>query len=284
MKINTLVRKRSGVSILLVMCGIVLNAQSNNNVEAIFNRMFDSISHVRTMLYKLHSEERIDEKLVIENFDIKYNAVPFKVYNKNEDNGVEVLYKSNDDKALINPNGFPYADLRLDPKGKMMRQNQHQTLTRVGFGYFGNIIRKNLTVDSYTQNVHYQKDTTWEGQSCYKVEILFPDYKYINYTVKSNGETITAIAEKYQLSDYKIVALNKNLWYDDVLKEGQTILIPSKYAKRAVLIIRKDNYLPTGIEVYDDKGLFEKYSFMNMHINTILPETDFVSNNSAYHF
>ncbi|HTA83068.1 MAG TPA: DUF1571 domain-containing protein [Bacteroidia bacterium] len=284
MRTNTLTRKKTGFSMLLIMCGIALNAQVKNDVETVFNRMFDSISRVKTMVYKLHSEERINEKLINENFTIKYNASPFEVYNKNDDNGVEVLYKNSESKALVNPNGFPYADLHLDPKGKLMRQNQHQILTRTGLSYFGNIIQKNLASDSYNKNVHYQKDTVWEGKPCYKVEILFPDYKYINYTVKNNGETISGIAEKYLLSDYKIVALNKNLWYDDELKAGQTVVIPSKYAKRAVLIIRKDNYLPTSIEVYDDKGLFEKYSFTNMYINTRLPEIDFASTNSSYHF
>ncbi len=256
--------------------------------EDIFSKMFSAINNVKTLRTNMTSLERIDGKNKLTRYAVKLNTSPVKSYSKDLDKGVEVLYLEgqNNNEATINPNGFPYVNLHLDPLGKVMRKEQHQTVNRLGFSYISDIMYHSLAKfpDAYTKYIKRDADTIWDGAACYKIEINFSSYTFTNYTVKEKGETVTKLAAKYYLSEYKILTLNNLSWYNDELDIGQQILLPSAYAKSTVLFIRKDNYLPVVIRAYDDKGFFEEYFYTKLQLNPIIPDTEFKEDFSAYHF
>jgi outer membrane lipoprotein-sorting protein len=266
----------------------LLGRMEAQSCEDIFNKMFSATKNVKTLRAKISSAERIDDHLNYTHFAFKINAAPYKAYSKDLDKGIEVLYLEgkNDNEATVNPNGFPYVNLHLDPYGKVMRKDQHQTIKNLGFNYISNILYHSLAKypDAYAKYIKRDADTVWEGKACYKVEINFSAYTYSKYTVTEEGETVSKLAAKYYLSEYKILTLNNISWYDDELKVGQQILLPSAYAKTTILFINKENNLPVVIRTYDDKGFFEEYDYTNIQVNSTIADSEFTENYPGYHF
>ncbi len=258
-----------------------LGAQSN---EEIFNKMFDAIDNVKTLKYSLYSIERIDDAFSTGHCFVKLNVSPFKVYYKSIEKGVEVLLVDGD--ALINPNGFPYVTLHLSPTGKLMRKGQHQTMARLGYTYFGDMLSHSLAKfpDAYKNYVHRLADTSWDNTPCYKVEINFTQYTNVPYIVTQSGLTASKIATQNFLNDYEVLTLNNISWYEDDLEIGQKLTLPAAYAKHVVLLVSKETNLPLVIRVYDDKGLYEMYQYTNLHVNPTIPDAEFTQDYPGYHF
>jgi len=284
-------RKLSSYKKRLVITGVLLcyigiaGAQTN---EDIFKKMFVAIKGVKTLRTNITSRERIIDHINHTSFAVKLNTSPYKAYSKDLDKGVEVLYLQgkNENDATINPNGFPYVNLHLDPLGKIMRKDQHQTIGRLGFDYISNILNHSISKypDAYTKNIKRDADTVWDGVACYKMEISFPAYANTVYTVKEAGETVEKLAAKFYLSEYQILTLNNISWYDDELKIGKQILLPNAYAKSTILFIRKDNSLPVVVRISDDKGFFESYAYSKLQLNSTIPDAEFTENYPGYHF
>jgi LysM repeat protein len=265
-----------------------VKGQSEINCEDIFNKMFDATKNVKTLRANLLSVERFPDHVNYTRYTIKLNVTPYNLYTKDLDKGIEVLYLQgkNDNQATVNPNGFPYVNLHLDPLGKIMRKDQHQTIGRSGFNYISDILYHSLAKypNAYSDYVKRDPDTVWDGFSCYKMEINFLSYKNNPYVVMESGETVSKLAAEYYLNDFQILTINKISWYDDQLKKGQQILLPGAYAKTTILFIRKDNYLPVIIRAYDDTGLFEEYIYSNLLLNSSIPDYEFTENCPGYHF
>ncbi|HIA36421.1 MAG TPA: LysM peptidoglycan-binding domain-containing protein, partial [Flavobacteriales bacterium] len=103
------------------------------------------------------------------------------------------------------------------------------------------------------------------------------------YTVKK-GQTILDIAEERLINEYMIVSVNPGVDdYNDV-SEGQKIKIPVVYVKKSILYIDKINYLPIKQVMYDDKGLFEEYEFLNLKVNSTIYEEEFTEGYKDYNF
>src|ERR1700722_15763653 len=140
--------------------------------EDIFNNMYSSIKNVKTLRANMTSSERINDHVTHSRYAIKLNTIPYKVYTKDVDKGVEILYLEgkNDNKAIVNPNGFPYINLHLALNSKIMRTAQHQTIGRAGFSYISDVLNHTLVKypDAYTHYIKRDDDTIWDGASCYK--------------------------------------------------------------------------------------------------------------------
>jgi outer membrane lipoprotein-sorting protein len=279
--------------ILLIIASLSLactgQAQTDNlKCEDIFTKMFDAAKNVKNLRANMTSVERITDHIICSRYAVKLNISPYKVYSKDLVKGVEVLYiqGKNSDEATVNPNGFPYVNVHLDPLGKIMRKEQHQTIQRMGFNYISSILYHSLAKypDAYKNYVKRDADTIWDGSACYKIEINFSTYANAKFTVTQAGETVSKLAAKYYLNEYQLLTLNDISWYDDELKAGQQILLPSAYAKSTILFIRKDNYLPVVIRIYDDKGFFEEYIYSHLQLNTNIPDSEFTENYPGYHF
>jgi len=278
------------VLLYITLAGVLTNvqAQSENQCRDIFNQMFSAINNVRTLRYNLYAVERIDNNFVSAHSSVKLNMSPFKAYYKNLDKGIEVLWVDGkvDGDAIVNPNGFPFVNLHLNPSGELMRKDQHQTILRLGYAYLGDMLSHSLAKfpDAYKNYVRCLGDTVWDNNPCYKVEVNFTQYATSTYIVTQKGETVSKIAAQYSLCEYEVLTINNISWYDDELKVGQTLQLPAAYAKHLVLLISKKNNLPLVIRVYDDKGLFELYSFSNLQLNPSIPDSEFTENYPGYHF
>jgi hypothetical protein len=191
-----------------------------------------------------------------------------------------------DSCALVNTGGFPYFNMHLDPNGNLMHKNQHQTIERLGYAYSGSILYHSLAKypDAYKKYVNYLGDSLIEGHLCYKMVITFPEFHYYKVIVKDKGETINTIADKFYLNNYEVLTANKMTSYENELKVGQTINLPNGYSKAAILFIRHDTHLPVCIKIYDDKGMLEEYGFMNLQVNSTIPDIEFTKSFAGYNF
>lgn len=281
---------RKGIGLFMAVACISASSKIETDVpcRAIFNQMFDAINNVKTLRYNLYSVERIDNSLTSTHSAVKLNVAPLKIYYKNLDNGIEVLWvngKTGGD-AIVNPNGFPYVNLHLNPSGELMRKGQHQTLLRLGYSYLSDMLSHSLQrfPDAINKYTHRLGDTVWDNASCYKMDINFPELKNTTYIVTQPGETVSKIAARYFLNDYQVLTLNNISWYDDELKIGQKLQLPAAYAKHVVLFIAKATNLPVVIKVYDDKGLFEIYAYSDLQVNPVIQDNEFTENYTGYHF
>ncbi|MGZ3863934.1 MAG: DUF1571 domain-containing protein [Bacteroidia bacterium] len=254
--------------------------------KEIMDRMVKSVNEVKTLKYNLKLVERGEKKYNYFGSSVKLNRKPRKLYLNA--NGIEVLWvegKHNGD-ALVNPNSFPYINLYLDPTGSLMRQDQHHTINEAGFDYFANIIDANVKKSGDKFNHFFIPDgeEMVNGSLCYKVIINNADFGYVDYTVQK-GETVVTIARKLFVSEYMIVSVNKGKVsdYKDV-KAGKVIKVPNAYAKYVLLYIDKNNFLPIGVRVFDDKGLYEQYDYYNLQVNPKIDDAEFTKDYKDYNF
>ena len=63
---------------------------------------------------------------------------------------------------------------------------------------------------------------------------------------------------------------------------GQVIQIPNVYAKKNILYIDKKLKLPVRMEMYDDKGFFERYEISQIEVNPVIPPEEFSENYKDY--
>ena len=260
----------------------------------IITSMLGAIDNTRTLQYNFRSYERLEGgKNFFTEMDMKVNISPVKVYGftKSEPNkGVEVLYVhgQRDNKAYVNPGNW-LPNVKLSPFGGRMRENQHHTLLDTGFGLLAGIIKdaiRRADTDmpgEFESFCRYEGDVNWQGRECYKVVIDDPTFTYVDYKVQE-GDDIDKIALRKHICGYLIIEKNQDVKNWNSLKPGMTIKIPSSYAKKTVLFIDKQNYLPIVQTMYDEVGQFEKYEFHNLSVNPTFKEIEFTPDFDGYDF
>lgn len=260
------------------------NEPTITNIELI-NKILDAVNDIKTLRYNLECNERIKGRMVHNESKVKLQVSPRKLYLSLK--GPEVLWIQglNNGDALVNPGAFPYIDLNLDPYGSLMRKDQHHTIHEMGFQYLADILKEGVKragdkLDKYFVVLGEEK---YNGRSCYKISINFPDFAWVPYTIKK-GENITTIARRLRVSEYMILENNpKLMWYNDV-RTGQEIQVPNAYAKLTILLVDKELMLPVNNTVFDDKGLFETYEYSNVEVNSIIAPEEFKRNYKGYNF
>jgi hypothetical protein len=248
--------------------------------------MTETIGHVKTASYTLNAAERVNGKISRASSNIKLRLSPRQLYFKNNA-GVEVLYNELYDKeeALVNPNAFPYINLKLDPYRSIMRNNQHHTIFELGFHHIGWI----LTNAVKQSELNFDKWFTYMGivkfnnRDCYKVYFEYPDFKYVKYTVRKK-ETLRSIAQKQGIGEYRIIQNNINISYTDYIKEGRILSIPNVYASKTLMYIDKELNLPVFIKAFDDLGFYESYEFSDLKINMNFNVKEFDRSFAKYNF
>ena len=275
---------------LWVLClpGLV-HSQNSPDCRKLIGRMVSSIDKINTLTYSLVQTERIGGELNTSSQDVKLSVNPFKlyIYNHAPNKGAEVLWVkgANNGNALVNPNSFPYVNVNLDPYGSILRNNQHHTIFESGFEYLKGIIQFALDTAGADFNKYFRCEglVNYDGKICYKVIIEYDRYAYVPYTVKK-GENLITIAKKQKLSEYMIESVNDEIddYYD--VHEGQVIKVPVFYAKKSILYLDKSNSLPIKQEMYDEKGLYERYEFHNLKVNPQIFPDEFTENYKDYHF
>ncbi|MBL7885049.1 MAG: DUF1571 domain-containing protein [Bacteroidia bacterium] len=274
--------------IIAAMFFVGANTPSNTpTCREIIERMLDSIRLIKTQTYTVKSIERVGKHLLFAEADIKMNLNPKKIYLKNQEKGIEVLWVSGENKgnALVRARSLPMMNLDLDPYGSLMRKDQHHTIFDLGTPYVGSVIANTIVKapKDFDKHFAYAGVLVWNKIECYQIVVNYPDYKYIEYIV-GKGETVTSIAYKLNTSDYKIRSKNNLSSYFGTIKEGKKLLIPIPYSNKGILYIDKNSFLPINVKIYDEEGLYEAYEFLNMKVNVKFASDEFSRNNKAYGF
>ncbi|MEP2025037.1 MAG: DUF1571 domain-containing protein [Reichenbachiella sp.] len=251
--------------------------------------VFVATRNIESLKYELIRSERINGSYVENHVSIKMHRRPYKIYIKElaPNTGLEVLYPHplDEKKALVNPNGFPWVNLKLDPKGELMRKDQHHTILEGGYDYVVSVMEYLFYKhkDGISNLLNDHGTGTLNGQPCEIISMVNHNFTYHNHVVKK-GESISSIALKNRLNEYMIYEKNKSMSLFGQIKEGDIIQLPSDYAAKMVLFIDQNRQIPLKLEVYDDQGLFEKYEFRNVEINPELTEEEFSDGFTAYNF
>lgn len=253
--------------------------------EIIF-KMIKSIDEVDRLKYSLKITERGKKGYNHYESSVKLNRKPRKIYLYIK--GIELLWINgwNNNKAYVKPNSFPYINLSLDPLGYLMRQDQHHTINEMGFDYFGSVIEYiALKVgDKFNDYFKFEGEERYNNRPCYKLTINNHDFGYENYVVGDN-ESITSIARKLHISEYMILEVNPKLNdYFDILKKGQVLKVPNAYAKDVTLYVDQLYFLPIGVKISDDKGLYEQYDYFFLQVNPKFDDAEFTRDYKDYKF
>lgn len=277
--------------ILLFLCLLLSSATTNNgdNVSGydLTKEMFKITKSITSMTFNMRKLERIDGKLVDQKSFIKLKRNPLSVYSRQlyPTAGIEVLYKGGDAKALINPNGFPWVNLSLDPYGNTMRKNQHHTIHDAGYDLVVSILEHLFSKygdESETMTTVLGTEI-WDGNTCWVIDIKNPHFKYEDYTIKE-GEDLIAVAAKFKISEFMILEYNKAVsdYYD--VKPGQVIKIPNDYSPHFTLLLDQKRLIPLVMKIYDDKGLYEQYEYTDIDLNQELNDSEFSADFPDYGF
>lgn len=259
--------------------------KSPETSREIITQLLHEIDHLETLKWTLKVIERIDGKPKNYGSSVKLKINPRKIYINIK--GTELLWiaGTNGGKALVHPNSFPYFNLNLDPMGSLMRDGQHHTLHEMGFTYMGQIIRQFeiKAQKNFDQVFLNEGEEIHNNVKCYKIRISNPGFGFFNYTVKKN-ETITSIARRYFVNEYMILENNPKFDDYDDIDEGDILKVPNSYAKTVLLFVDQVHYMPVGIRVEDDKGLFEQYDYFSLEVNPKIKDEEFSRNYKEYNF
>ena len=245
-------------------------------------RLKAAIESLKTLRCVIVGEERIGTKHVLGTTAVKLAKSPLRVYLKTQ-KAIEVLYVAgqNNGDAWVNPAAFPYFTLSLNPNGSLMRKGQHYTVLQVGYDTIGKLLATDNTTDAaFLHSFRYAGDSVLQGQPCHVLRANYPQFRYVAYRV-GRGETITSIADRFSCGEYRILERN-NLAVNAELTEGQILQVPNAYGSRVILAINAKTFLPTSVAVYDERGLFEKYTFLNVIANQPIPAAEFTRDFPGY--
>ena len=281
----------------LLFAGILsTNAQSillknGNSItpKVALSTMLDSVYALKTSRFEMVSRERIDGEMNQNRAKGYVNYHPKKVFLRglHEDGELanEIIYLegSNNNNALVSPNGFPYINLNLDPLGSTMRHNRHLTILEAGGQYLADMLRIGMRYYKKNNDSTQRFFIERESEGLLKLTISNPDYTYINYTVLPN-EQVRDLCFRLGIPEYKLVEINEEVddFYD--LSEGQTIKIPNYYTKKFELIIREKDFIPVHVKAYDDLGLYAEYEYLYFDCNVKVDDQTFNSETPAYTF
>ena len=273
---------------LLPLAGLALVTSASTppgpiTTELLTTRMSAAIENLKFLRCTVKAQERIAGNINQARSVMKLTYKPLRIYIKNQ-KGVEVLWVAgqNDGDAWVYPASFPYVTLSLDPKGKLMRGNQHHTALQAGFGTISDLLRTTgLRQDNtFSRSFRYVGDTTIQGRAGYILRSDYPQFRYVNYRAGKN-ETIATVAERFGCGEYRVIERN-GLSIGESIPEGKVLQVPNAYGRRTVLCVDTKTFLPTLVQVNDDKGLFERFEFADVVANQPIPLEEFTKDYKAY--
>lgn len=287
---------KKNILLAVMLCAAALNfsfmATPENQAKTILNKMIASINGLKTLSYTMRGSERIVGMKSLRGGDI-YTKLSFnshKVYMKmitDPNKGTEVLYVKGErgDKALVNPGKF-LPTVKLHPFNGLLTKDQHHTVLSAGFGFTAKVtaegIKEAESKGRFDEVFKHAGDITWNNRACYKMVIEDPTWTYTTYKAQK-GENMYSVAQKLLIPEYCMVELNGVKNFEEDLG-GKTLKVPTSYAKKTIMYIDKENYLPIYQEMYDDKGVFERYEFFNVMPNPAFKADEFSERFSEYNF
>jgi len=275
------------ISLIIMFLCFGFGTQNNNvDVQDLMVKSLTAIKEVKGLKYHLKITERGRKGFNYYESSVKFIRNPRQIYLYIK--GIEVLWVqgTNNGKALVKPNSFPFFNLNLDPMGDLMRQDQHHTLNEMGYDYFASVIQH--TIDKmgsrFNEVFKYAGEERINNRLCHKIVIDNKDFKFVPYTIGDN-ESITSIARKFYIPEYLILERNPSFKdYFDILKKGQVISIPNWYSRFVTIYIDQFYMVPISIKAVDDRGLFEEYNYHFLQVNPQFQEGEFKRNFKGYGF
>lgn len=263
---------------MLLLPALLFGMATSHAQEAKLNEMYQAVRNANQVSFQFRSFERMDEgnRSVMKeknlNVDMTHRPLKVEINMISPNKGTKVNYDATNKPAYAKV----YINLGIGsvPKdffihGSTIMADTHHPITSTGFTPIVNLVRgaetKSKKEERFSQVFHDRGRTTLDGRSCYKIELQDDQYGFESYTAQK-GESVNAIAQKKNLSAYKIMKLNPGVSKSYKSIEGQTIKVPTSYAKYVGLYIDVATNLPYMAEVHDDKGLFEKYYFMDVKL------------------
>ncbi|MCH2023864.1 MAG: DUF1571 domain-containing protein [Saprospiraceae bacterium] len=252
--------------------------------------MSSVISKMNKSSFELHSKERFDDEYIYKKMQFHMQESPKKVYMKDLDEGVELLYVDgwNKNKAYINPNGFPWINISLNRFDSKVVAENHHTVDDAGFGFVNTLLKgfekaADKSGKSLSSLYTYKGEVTINGYECYKLYIEPPTvFKYINYTTKRD-QKLLELSRRIFASDY-LLKVKNGLSYTRTIRKGTKLIVPSTYAKKVIVYIDKKSYLPIVQLLYDDKGLLEKFEYKKFSKSPKFLSTEFTTECTTYGF
>ncbi|WP_158010112.1 DUF1571 domain-containing protein [Hymenobacter glacialis] len=255
------------------------------STEQLTTRLSSAIENLKTLRCNVKAQERIGTGINRAQSMMKISYKPLRIYIKNQ-KGVEVLWVSgqNGGDAWVYPASFPYITISLDPNGKLMRGNQHHTALQAGFGTISDLLsttglRQN---DNFSRSFRYTGDTTILGRTSHVLRSDYPQFRYVSYKAGKN-ETIATVADRFGCGEYRVIERN-GLTIGEKIPEGKVLQVPNAYGRRTTVCVDPKTYLPTMVQVNDDKGLFEKFEFSDVVVNQSIPLEEFSKEYKGYKF
>lgn len=258
--------------VIFVVTGFKISTQNKTNAEHTknwVNNILIASKKVNTISYKIENCERINGELKCGSQNVIMQKSPFKcrISFLTPKKGDQVLYNENSsNEATYIPIGFPYINLSLDPMGDMMRENNHHTIFELGYTFFADII-------GYYYRIKPEFFSVIEVNSArIKLTSQISDFKYIKY-VSTKSESVRDLAKRKMISEHHIYEKNNE---KRNLKKGESIYITTNYYKKIEIEVSRITHLPNKITVYDDKGVFENYTFSNVNMSPVINSKTFV--------
>lgn len=283
------------LTLLLLLPALLFAQKPAFDTKGTIDKMLANIDKIKTLSYTMKGWERMTngkEQYSEVIAKLQVNPQLIYLYSLAEPNkDVEIMYNESlfGKKALVNA-GRMIPNLKLDPFGGRMRDNQHHTILNTGYATFGKIIKnamdrqKKEAPADFDKFCVYEGDVTWNGINCYKISITDPTFKYVDYVVKE-GDNVEKLEREKFICGYLIIEKNpgvvKDFWS---LKAGQKIKIPSSYAKKSTIYVDKSTLLPLVQIMSDEKGQFEKYEFHNLKLNPTFKANEFTEDFEGYKF
>lgn len=260
--------------------------KSDIECKELVQKTLQSIKEVKGLKYHLKITERGKKGFNYYESSVKFYRNPRQIYLYIK--GIEVLWVqgTNEGRALVKPNSFPYFNLNLDPMGNLMRQDQHHSLNEMGYDYFASIIQHTVDKlgDRFDEYFELAGEERINNRPCYKVVINNRDFGFKDYVVGDN-ESITSIARKYYIAEYMIVEKNPKFKdYFDILKKGEVIKIPTWYCKSVIMYVDQLYLLPISMKILDEKGIFEEYNYHFLQVNPKFDPKEFTRTFPGYGF
>lgn len=273
---------------LLLVTHTTLSAQ---DPVAIMAKMKAAIKNMNQSTFDLQSKERFGSSYTTKKLQFRVQESPRKVYMKDLDTGVEMLYVPgwNNNKAYINPNGFPWVNVSLNIYDSKVVAENHHTVKDAGLG-FVNVLLSGFenTVKSAGKSLEdlyiYKGEVMFNGRPCHRIYMIPPSgFNYVSYTT-DRDQNLVQLSRRIVASDYLIKEKNSKVSYGRKIKKGTTLNVPSAYASKVIVYIDKETYMPVVQMLYDERGLFEKYEYTNINTRPNFSSSEFTTDCDKYGF
>lgn len=260
---------------LLAILPMSLFAQQRKrcDCDSAFSFIYKQWDLVDNMSYHSFKYERKLDIYESADLDFVIQRNPFKAAGKITEAGHRILYDPaiRKGEALYIPKGFPYTNLWLDIHGSLFRGLNHYTISNAGCNFIFGIIRNEYSKMKDNFNCQF---TNYNNEKCIEIFASTDKYKTFAYTAKPR-ETVLDIAAKFNVLAYLLIEYNDNVSSYTEDCTGKSLIIPSHYGQRVKLVINAKHGMPSLIEVYDNKGLVERYIYTDYKFSLNLPSNYF---------